>query len=120
MENTCLYTVHTNKFRASVATQLAVSFLKKKKDPKPNLHKNTGQMASSVSIYLLHILLIELLSIVREAQRAATKGKKADGDKTARRVTRSLKAKYDCTFSPSFPNRIGVSKEISRNPSSRE
>lgn len=77
-------------------------------------------MASSVSIYLLHILLIELLSIVREAQRGATKGKKADGDKTARRVIRSLKAKYDCIISASFPNSTGVSKEMSRNPSSRE
>lgn len=37
-------------------------------------------------LYLLiaHIFLIELLSVVREAQREATKGKQADGDKTAR------------------------------------
>lgn len=45
-------------------------------------------------MYLLiaHIFLIELLSLIRQTQRRATKGKKVDGDKTAKGVMRSLKA----------------------------
>lgn len=82
MENTCMYTVHTNNFWVSVATQMPVSFLK-------NKTLNLIYMRIQVQwlhLYLLiaHIFLIELLSVVREAQREATKGKQADGDKTAR------------------------------------
>lgn len=49
-------------------------------------------MALSLCIYLLHLFfLIEPLSLIRETQRRATKGKKADGDKTAKVIMRSLK-----------------------------
>lgn len=37
------------------------------------------------------LFLTELLSLIRETQRTATKGKASDGDKTAKIVMRSLK-----------------------------
>lgn len=60
------------------------------------------------------IFLKELLSPPREIQRGATKGKKADGDKTARGVARSFKADkrshLSKVFSVLFPNRTDVPK----------
>jgi len=67
-----------------------------------------------VHLLIAHVFLTELLSLIRETQRRATKGKKADGDKTAEVVTRSLKADkeqlskaYDCILSAFFPS-IGM------------
>lgn len=52
-------------------------------------------------MYLLiaHLFLTELLSLIRETQRKATKGKASDGDKTAKVVMRSLKADKESTQS---------------------